>query len=188
MPAKKASAQTETTTQSSVLASRSPQIRKVFIDKVFALHKSEVINDVFGVFDNNKEVSFDELMKTVDEIDDKINSELKEIEDKTTKQKSPIKRTPTNYNVFVKSMIQQLKKKYPDADKNILMKDCGTIWSHLKNDVNFAKDDRDKVENLQLKDIKGLPVLQSVNSHKATPASAHTASETAPKAKARAKK
>jgi len=169
-------------------ATRGTNIRKVYLDKVFALHKSEVINNVYGAFDRTDEVSVEDLMKTLDVLEETIADSLNDMEEKTTKQKSPVKRPATIYNVFVKSMIQQLKKKYPQADKNILMKDCGKIWTHLKEDNNFDKSDREKVESLLLKDIKGLPELESAISVKggeAATSAAPAASASASKAKSK---
>ena len=136
-------------------------IRKVYTDRVFALRKSEVLNELNGLFDKSDSVDFNSLIGTLDRIETEIGNELTALSTKNIKQKSNVKREPTNYNVFVKSMIKQLKAEYPDADKNILMKDCGTIWSHLKNDKSFDKDSREQIEKVQLKDLTELPSLQS---------------------------
>lgn len=37
-------------------------------------------------------------------------------------------RSPTTYNFFVKFMLPQVHKKFPDMHKNTLMKKCGVIW------------------------------------------------------------
>jgi hypothetical protein len=132
---------------------------KVELDKVFELHRCEVINDVRKTYETEGKdsLTYEQIMKTLDELEASVSSQLEVNQNKSNKNKTKVKRNPTVYNIFVQHMIKQLKDMYPETDKNELMRECGKIWSFLTSDEKFDKSDEDKIKSIKLKDLKNFP-------------------------------
>lgn len=164
-------------------ASNNDKTIKVELDKVFELHRCEVINDVRKTFEteNTVSLSYSQIMKTLDELESSVTAQLEVNQNKNTKTKTKAKRNPTIYNIFVQHMIKQLKEMYPETDKNELMRECGKIWTFLTSDEKFDKNDEEKVKSIKLKDLKDFPSFAATDKKPA-------AKEVKPKAKPSPKK
>lgn len=167
-------------------ASNSDKTIKVELDKVFELHRCELINDVRKTYEseNATTLSYGQIMKTLDDLESSVSAQLEVNQNKNTKTKTKAKRNPTIYNIFVQHMIKQLKEMYPETDKNELMRECGKIWTFLTSDEKFDKNDEEKVKNIKLKDLKNFPSFASTQEKKP----AAKAADSKPKAKVASKK
>jgi len=141
------------------MANSLDKVIKVELEKVFELHHFKVINDVRKVYEaeDSKTLSYEKLMKTLDELEASVSSDLETNQNKQNKTKPKTKRSPTIYNEFVKHMIKQVKEMHPDTNKNELMRECGRIWTSLTSDEKFDRNDVDKIRSIKLADLKNFP-------------------------------
>jgi hypothetical protein len=89
----------------------------------------------------------------------------RKVEKGSKKKKSPEeKREPTQYNLFIRNAIKQIREKFPKMNRNVLMVACASIWSQIKTmkEVDFATMDVRKympkdMDNLEVKSKKDVP-------------------------------
>ena len=98
----------------------------------------EFIDKFNEAVDINKEYTKNELCII-------LNTVYKEIYSKNNNKKE--KRPPTKYNIFVSENMKKMKDKYPELNRQELMKKIGELWKKQKNQ-------EDKVEIKQEEEIE----------------------------------
>ena len=109
------------------------------------------IQEFTTLVDSEKEYTRAELSKILTEVYRQITSDKpKKSDDKPKKKKSKKekdsdedagpkkKREPTKYNLFVKEQMSIVKVKFPDLNRQELMKKVGEMWREQKEE---AKDE-----------------------------------------------
>jgi len=110
-----------------------------------------IINEFTTLVDTEKEYTRAELGKMLTEVYHQITSNKpKNTDDKPKKKKSKKekdsdeevepkkKREPSAYNIFVKEQMSIVKEKFPDLNRQDLMRKVGEIWKAKKEE---AKDE-----------------------------------------------
>ena len=107
-----------------------------------------IINEFTTLVDTEKEYTRAELGKMLTEVYHQIISDKpKKTDDKPKKKKSKKeknsddevepkkKRQPTAYNLFVKEQMTIVKEKFPDLNRQDLMRKIGELWKAQKGEV-----------------------------------------------------
>jgi hypothetical protein len=112
-------------------------------------YRVNTINLLTEAFEKEGKPSFSktEVLELLTSFAGSTDSEKKSEKKGGKKKKSPEeKREPTQYNLFIRNAIRQLREKFPEINRNILMAECAKIWAQIKEmeNVDFATMDVSK--------------------------------------------